>query len=192
MSLVPPNEQARLAKLAELSGRIRENLPIFQPIAERAKARFRVPIALVSVIDASQQIYLGNCGVGVSSTPRDQTFCNYTIISPALVVVEDTLADARFARHPLVTEAPHVRFYAGAPIVWEGELRLGTVCLADARPRHFTPADRMILEHLAALVVQQLMTLRTSAPDVEASTPIEGRADPAGRLGFRAWRAKSA
>lgn len=193
MSLVAPDEQARLAKLAELSGRIREHLAIFQPIAERAKARFNVPIALVSVIDASAQIYLGNCGIDATSTPRDQTFCNLTIVSPTVMVVENTLADPRFARHPFVTGAPHLRFYAGAPITWSGDLRLGTVCLADARPRRFTGGDRMILEHLAALVVHQLSTLpsRPKVDQDEVDVSLLGRNDLASSE-VKAWRKKSA
>ena len=134
------NEQARLAKLNDLSGRIRGQMPAFQPIADRAKACFNVPIAQVSVIDATDQIYLGNCGISATSAPRDQTFCTYTIATPGLVVVEDTLIDDRFKAHPFLRGAPHLRFYAGAPITWPGELKLGTVCLADVRPRRFRPA----------------------------------------------------
>src|SRR4051794_5168016 len=97
------NEEERLALLAGLVSRIRGGMAAFQPIAERAKSRFGVPIALVSVLDADRQIYLGNCGLSVPDAPRDQTFCNTTILSPGVAVVEDTLRDPRFSEHPFVT-----------------------------------------------------------------------------------------
>lgn len=143
-------EAQRLAKLASLVGRIRANMPVFQQIAERARTIFRVPIALVSVLDAESQIYLGNCGISSPTTPRDQTFCNTTIQNRGVTVVQDTLLDPRFAEHPYVIGPPRLRFYAGAPISFPGDLHIGTVCLADARPRAFRASDRMILEHLAS------------------------------------------
>lgn len=188
------HEALRLAKLASLSHRIRSNMGLFQPIAEQAKRRFGVPIALVSVIDATSQVYLGNCGIGVTSMPRDQTFCIYTIRSPTVVVVEDTRADDHFRDHPFVRGEPMLRFYAGAPITVPGDLKLGTVCLADTRPRSFSRGDRMILEHLATTVVQRLASLPDAEPpdQPEAVLPIEGVADLGVRVGIRAWKTKIA
>lgn len=195
MTIEPDLEDLRLEKLASLSGRIRENIDAFQPIADRAKSRFAVPIAIVSVIDAKDQIYLGSCGVTAPSCPRDQTFCTYTILSPSVVVVEDTLQHPRFATHPLVVRPPKLRFYAGAPITVDHHVRLGTVCLADTRPRVFSRGDKMVLEHLAALVVHVLLTLperreavTPATPPVESAAAMGEASDAAGRSYVRAWK----
>lgn len=170
----PVNEAERLAKLQALTGALRANISNFQNIANAAKEHFNVPIALVSVIDATHQVYLGNCGIAAPNAPRDMIFCNYTILSNSLVVVEDTWDDTRFSQHPFVLAPPRLRFYAGAPLIWEGELRLGTVCLADSKPRSFLPGQRLFLEHLARKVVESVKLMR-NAP---AGGLLEGRADP--------------
>lgn len=171
-------EAQRLAKLTSLVGRIRASMAAFQPIAERARAIFRVPIALVSVLDAESQIYLGNCGLSSPSAPRDQTFCNTTIQQRGVTVIEDTLLDPRFAAHPFVVAPPRLRFYAGAPISFEDHLHIGTVCLADAQPRAFRAGDRMILEHLASLVAAEISQLPHAAGDL-SDLRLLGRADRA-------------
>jgi diguanylate cyclase (GGDEF)-like protein len=65
------------------------------------------------------------------------------------MVIEDAALDPRFAANPLVTGAPHIRFYAGAPIVAEGGAAVGTVCVIDRVPRRFSDADRNMLTRLA-------------------------------------------
>jgi GAF domain-containing protein len=177
MGPVPFNEADRLAKLESLVARIRDNMAVFQPIAAQAKAIFRVPIALVSVLDTDRQVFLGNCGIAGPDAPRDQTFCNVTILKPELTVVTNTTLDRRFAAHPFVTGAPRLRFYAGAPITFPVNLNIGTVCLADVRPRTFSNSDRMILSHLAHLVTLEIKRLPEATRDL-GQLRLLGRTDP--------------
>jgi len=71
-------------------------------------------------------------------------------------VVEDALQDPRFADNPLVTGAPHIRFYAGAPLTLPSGLRPGTLCLIDRRPRTLDALDLGILGTLRDLAVMEL------------------------------------
>lgn len=48
-------------------------------------------------------------------------------------MVEDTLADARFAENPLVTGFPFIRSYMGCPLIAEDGARLGTLWVAPGR-----------------------------------------------------------
>ena len=65
-------------------------------------------------------------------------------------------ADPRFASSALVVNAPHIRFYAGMPLVTEDGFALGTVCVADREPRTLDVAQREALRALARQAMSQL------------------------------------
>jgi GAF domain-containing protein len=73
------------------------------------------------------------------------------------MIVPDTLLDPRFADNPLVTEAPHIRFYAGTPLLLlpNGSC-VGTLCIIDTRPRHLDAAHVDLLQALGSLVQEEL------------------------------------
>ena len=64
-------------------------------------------------------------------------------------MVPDTLQSEQFSQHPLVTGEPHVRFYASARLVVNGQT-LGTLCAFDVRPRKLLPEQ---VEHLKVLTL---------------------------------------
>ena len=77
---------------------------------------FETPIALVSFIDRDRQWFKSRHGLDMPETHRDLSFCAHAILGGDVMVVPDTRLDSRFADSPVVTGAPHVRFYAGYPI----------------------------------------------------------------------------
>ncbi len=129
-----------------------------------------MPISLVSLVDADRQWFKARIGLSVQETSRDIAFCARTIDTPDQVfVVEDATADARFADNPLVTGEPHVRFYAGAPIVDPDGHALGTVCVIDTRTREFDATQRRCLAALARQA-SLLLELRGKALEAERDT----------------------
>lgn len=130
--------------------------PAFDDLVAWACDHFRVPIALVSLLDADRQWFKARRGLELQETPRDIAFCRFTIRQNLPMVVEDATCDPRFQNNPLVLEEPHIRFYAGAPIINRDGLALGSVCLIDTAPRSFGMVDRMVL---AQLTVTALVTI---------------------------------
>jgi len=93
------------------------------------------PIALVSVVEEQFQRFLARFGTDLAETPRSQSFCAHAMHGHHVMEVPDAAADPRFADNALVTGAPHIRFYAGAPLVSRDGVPLGALCVVDDRPR---------------------------------------------------------
>lgn len=91
----------------------------FDRITGIASRFFDVPIALVSLVDLGRQWFMSNRGLGnVRETPRKDAFCSHAILSKNnILIVNDARLDFRFKDNSLVTGPPHIRFYAGAPLV---------------------------------------------------------------------------
>lgn len=127
--------------------------PEFEAICQKARERFQVPVAFVTLVAREKLVIKAGAGPENDDTPRSDAFCDYTIRTDDVFVVPDLLKDARFASNPLVTGMSGFRFYAGAPLVYLHEIRLGSLCVLDTRPREFSPGDRAELAELADRVV---------------------------------------
>jgi diguanylate cyclase (GGDEF)-like protein len=133
----------------------------FDALARLAAHTFGTPVAVVAMLDSDRLWFKSKIGLEVPQLDRKVAFCAHVIMRPAeAMVVEDLAADARFAGNPLVTEAPHLRFYAGAPIVDPGGQPLGTIAVLDVQPRSFSESQRAALLDLSALVVTALQARR--------------------------------
>jgi len=122
--------------------------PAFDAVTKAAKTAFDVPIALVSLVDETRQWFKSCIGLDVRETARDISFCTHAIGQSDVYVVPDAAADPTFASNPLVTGAPYIRFYAGAPLVDADGFALGTLCVIDTEPRRFPASDRALLTAL--------------------------------------------
>jgi PAS domain S-box-containing protein len=121
----------------------------FDRITRTAARTFGVPIALVSLVDTNRQWFKSRQGLDAPETPRNISFCAHAILAEDAFVIPDAAADPRFADNPLVTGAPHIRFYAGKPLHGSAGHRVGTLCLIDRQPRAFDEADQQALADLA-------------------------------------------
>lgn len=148
----PDNETERLRALRDLSIIGTEKLPEFDALVEAAAAIFDCPIALVSLVEETEQWFKARYGLSVDGTPRDISFCQHAILSDELFIVEDALKDERFRENPLVTGDPRIRFYAGCPLSIDGKHNLGTLCVIDREPRTPSPAQLQQLRRLAKVV----------------------------------------
>lgn len=115
-----------------------------------------VPIAIVTLLDDARQWFKSEVGLGVRETPIEVAFCRYTVMSDEVLEVPDALEDDRFKDNPLVLGEPHMRFYAGAPLIAPGGLRIGSMAVIDRKPRRLTQDQREALQRLARQVVHQL------------------------------------
>ncbi len=147
---LPASEAARLAALRELG--LLDTPPDveFDALVRAASLVCRVPISLLSLVDETRQWFKANVGLpGVSETPREVAFCAHAIQGDDVMEVPDATRDARFADNALVTGAPGIRFYAGAPIRLSTGHTVGTLCVIDRQPMRLDGRQREILRNLA-------------------------------------------
>lgn len=164
---VPDNEQSRLRALR--NAHILDTLPeeTFNEIVHAVANFLHVPIVLISLVDVHRQWFKAKCGLDASETSRDVAFCAHTILQADPLIVPDATQDLRFQSNPLVKGDFHLRFYAGAPIVVDGQ-RIGTLCCIDRKPRTLSRKHIDGLVH-AANVVSGLIANRSLAEELAAS-----------------------
>jgi ribonuclease BN (tRNA processing enzyme)/DNA-binding response OmpR family regulator len=157
------NESERLATLQSTG--LLDSLPEerFDRITRLAKAMFKVPISLVSLVDEDRQWFKSNQGLpGATETPRDYAFCSHAILTDDIMVIPDALQDERFADNPLVEGSPNIRFYAGCPIKVrscgdeKNSVAIGTLCVIDSKPRDLSKDERRALRDFGAMVEREL------------------------------------
>ena len=154
---LPSDDAQRLQALRELL--ILDTPPEerFDRVVRFAAEEFDMPIVLVSLVDAKRQWFKARVGLDACETGRDISFCGHVVVQTEVMVVPDALLDERFFDNPLVTGAPNLRFYAGAPLQLPAGQIVGTLCLIDRVPRRLDAVDEAILGSLRDLVASELV-----------------------------------
>lgn len=152
----PDNEIQRLAALHALQVLDTPQEQAFERMTQLARDLFDVPIALVSLVDKERQWFKSHQGLEACETSREVSFCAHAIAHNSPLVIEDTLHDVRFRDNPLVDDLPHIRFYAGYPLRPLDGMAIGTLCIIDRQPRHFSEHDLKLLGSLAGQVEELL------------------------------------
>jgi GAF domain-containing protein len=146
---IPLNEHARLELLRQYDILDTSAEAAFDEITARAADICQTPISLLTFVDRDRTWFKSNTGLGLREVPRDDSFCAHAICQDEPYAIPDLLADERFSHNPLVTQKPHLRFYAGLPLISPEGLALGALCVIDRKPRELTPGQMDELKELA-------------------------------------------
>ena len=159
---IPSNEARRLEAVRKTGVMDVANKELFLIYTELAKEISNMPVSYTGLIDEERQYML--CHVGLSedrpdSAPRERTFCQFALNSTDPIIVEDCSKDDRFKNHPVVTGDPFVKFYGGFPLVTQGGLILGTLCVVDTELGKKLDYNQItLIQKLAARLAHQLET----------------------------------
>jgi predicted PurR-regulated permease PerM/methylmalonyl-CoA mutase cobalamin-binding subunit len=156
----PPNEEERLAELNGLNLLDTPAEANFDHVTERLTKLFRVPMALVTLIDKNRQWFKSQAGLPADlakarSTSRDVSLCGHVIAKDEVLIVRDLTRDPRFANNPFVKERG-LRFYAGVPLRGPNGFPIGSLCILDTKPRDMTRQERELLKMIAGDLMEQI------------------------------------
>jgi len=153
---MPSLEAARVAALNRYAILDTEPEQTFDDLVTLAAYVCKTPIAMLSLVDDHRQWFKSKVGVEVRETPVEISFCVHAIKQQDVFIVPDALKDDRFRDNPLVVNEPHIRFYAGAPLVNEDGYALGTLCVVDRQPRELDESQKEALKSLRSLALGQI------------------------------------
>ncbi|SEF55268.1 sensor domain-containing diguanylate cyclase [Vibrio hangzhouensis] len=152
---IPANDDYRLRLIQQLN-LLDTPEERFDRVTRLARRMFGVDIALVSIVDKKRQWFKSSAGLQVEETARDVSFCGHAILGDEPFIIPDASKDVRFNDNPLVLDEPKVRFYAGVPLKLKEGVKVGTLCIVDSQPRHFTDQQVQDLIDLAKLAEIEL------------------------------------
>jgi signal transduction histidine kinase/CheY-like chemotaxis protein/PAS domain-containing protein len=163
MQVLPTTEDEarRLAALAEYEILDTQVEALFDAFTRLLATMCETPISLMTLVTDRRQWFKSNHGLpGMMEIPRAGSFCERTIQERGFTEVPDATQDPVFAQSPFVIGEPHLRFYAGAPLITRDGYAIGTICVLDRVPRTLTEPQRAAVVEVAAAIVDQLETRR--------------------------------
>ena len=174
---IPSDEAGRLAALREYRIVDTPSEPEFDHIVRLTADLFHVPTALVSLVESDRQFFKARVGFEACESSRDVSFCAHALLSENVLVVPDAQDDPRFSDNALVTGAPFIRFYAGAPLRTPSGHHIGSLCIIDTKPRlPLTAHEQDLLTSLARITMdrfeqKRLDVLKRASLQMAAATP---------------------
>ncbi len=168
---IPKNESERLQELYRMSVIGTQPEEDFNEIIEVASRICKVPISLITLIDSNHLWFKAKKGVDINETDRNSAFCAHTSLGDDIMEVRDAELDERFIGNPLVVSNPHIRFYAGIPLITSNGYNLGSLCVIDTVPRSLN-ADQIFALKILSKQVIKLFELRLRNIEIEAKNII--------------------
>ncbi len=155
-----PNESERIQALKSYHVFQKEIESELEGLTELASNICETPISLLNLLDSSHQQTKAKKGWNIDGMPREDSFCQYSILEQDLFIVEDAEQDARFKNSPYVKGDPHIRFYAGAPLRTKDGYNIGALCVIDQEPRKLSSSQKESLKLLANEAMARLELIK--------------------------------
>lgn len=96
---------------------------------------FKVPMALVALVDNQQVVFKSNYGLKSSDVARELSIHSFATNQNEPFIIRDLRVDVRFYDNELIQKSPQTVFYMGQTILSKKGLPLGTLAIIDSVPR---------------------------------------------------------
>jgi PAS domain S-box-containing protein len=167
------DDSARLRALARYAVVDTAPEPEFDDLAELARRAAHAPVAGISLVDTTRVTFKSLLNTNVHHVPRSQSFCAHNLGGDVLVV-PDASTDNRFKNLPLVAGPPHLRFYAGAPLLTGDGFVLGNLFVAGVTPAR--PSESTV-DTLTLLARQAMVLMELRRTELSYHTIVDGAGD---------------
>jgi GAF domain-containing protein len=149
----------------------------FERLAAVAARLLDAPVAIVSLVDAERDVWVGLTGVppaiaAAGGTTMRPSFCQAIIAHTGdVLAVRDARNDSLYSTFPSV-RALGVVACLGIPLVTRTGLALGSCCVYDMRPRDWSADDIDTLRVLAAGAVAEMERLAATVAADDTSSAV--------------------
>ncbi len=135
----------------------------FDGIVSLVAKFFDTPIALITIIGSDRTWFKARYGMQARHSPAEHSFCTKMLDNPAApLIVTDASTDEQFKDNYWVLNKPHVRFFAGVPLLSANGYLLGSLCVVDRIPREVNPYELKMLTLLGARVMNVIEARKTA------------------------------
>jgi signal transduction histidine kinase len=157
---LPENEMERLITLSELDLDYSDHMDTFKDLAKLAAKVAGTSISLVNMLDSFTQWTISNYGLDLDQMMREDSVCQYTIMTDNPFEVMDLSADDRFKGKFYVAGDPNIRYYYGLPLQLSKGINIGALCVVDQQQRVLDPEKVELLKIIADEIVARLRTFK--------------------------------
>jgi signal transduction histidine kinase len=163
MKITPPlpeNEMQRLLELSEFDLDYSSLNDQFSELTKLAAKVAGTDISLINLLDSFTQWSVSNYGLDLEQMPREDSVCQYTIVTENFFEVKDLSADERFKDKFYVKDDPNLRYYFGVPLNTGNGIKLGALCVLDTVGKEVSPEKVEMLKIIADEIVNRLTMIR--------------------------------
>lgn len=167
----------RLSALRELELLDTDRDEAFDRLTRLAAVALDAPMAAVSLVDRDRQFFKSSLGMApdmkrARETPLEASYCRHVIDRGTPLVIDDLRAEPLTADTSPVAEG--TRAYAGVPLNTPSGHTLGTLCVMDRAPRHWSRREVGLLEDLSTSVMSEIELHATRVRERRRAAELEG------------------
>ena len=132
----------------------------YDRITQAAADALGAPSAALSLVDVDRQFLKSAVGTRGASAktrqrPLDHSFCKYVVARGSVKSVPDARLDPVLKDHPDV-RAGAVVAYLGIPLIDRSNNAVGTLCVSDTKPRHWSTGHLQVLTDFAEVASRRI------------------------------------
>jgi len=157
---IPENELARIMTLSNLDLDFTNLEDSFKDLTLLATKVTGTEISLINIVDSYTQWTIANQGIDLQQMPREDSVCQYTLMSQQPFEVKDMSIDDRFSSKYYVNSPGGLRYYYGLPLQIAKGLNIGALCVLDTQVKALSPEKVELLEIIAQTVVKRLKSIQ--------------------------------